>query len=796
MTAGRAPARANALGVAGLLFAVATFGCGGPSASVKRAEARAIAGGSPIERVEVAGHPPLMLVARAGDPRGAVALVGAHSHGAARSIALVALLRARLEALGITGIEARAHGLGFEIARVADAEPDVVRFVKALRTALAEPVRVGEPAIARAQREVESMRALSFGGPGETAVSACSGEVGFERNAPTPDFASSAGSAELEATRASVFRARAAAFAALGSATVLDAATRAVGGDAAWPSGDADTDPWPEADAVFVDAGNGPRRLSIAMRSPETDAVLATGLALGSGRSALSERLDALNPPWRLERASAVARLRGACLRLDLSPPKGDPAPSAEEIARAAVVAEVSVQEALAHAEPGAADEAVLRPSNPLRAASIAAWRALLRDEDGEKARSVASFSSESTDSISSAELAKAVTSERARQSRPTLEVSSRSEAGQGELWLLLASPCGSGIEGASDAGAISLALRSMALGGETDDVQLEPWVTSDGAGLLAHAPRRDAHETALAQSERVAGALGRAFARRMNGGEIGAARTALLNELGGRPFVGWSTLLEGLAPAHPSWLEPRGMWMTVSELSADELERTRRFVLAGPLRLAVLANRGETQAATAARTLEAWLLAVRADPTECVAARGELPRRGETKVRQAGAASYEGAYVGVVLAQTGLRGARAAELAELVLNQPRSALQRAVAARAPGANATARALAGVRRPALVVEIRAMPEQLADAVSAVRGSLDELGRGELASDAFAQAAARLAEREADARFDPRRRIVDLFRGAAPPDLDAPSLKSAVSSFTLSSQWTVSTAPPP
>lgn len=763
---------------------------------MKRAEARAIAGGSPIERVDVAGHPSLTLVARSGDPRGAVALVGAHSHGAAPSVALVALLRSRLETQGITGIEARAHGLGFEIARAVDGEADVIRFVKALRTALAEPVRAGDPALVRAQREVESVRALSFGGNGEAAVSACSGEVGLERNAPLPDFTGTAGSAALEATRASVFRAQAAAFAALGSAAVLDAATRAVGGDAAWPSGDVDLDPWPEADGVFVDAGTGPRRLSIAVRSPETDAVLATGLALGAGRSPLSERLDALSPPWRLERASAVARVRGACLRLDLSPPKGDPAPSAEEIARAAVVAELSIQEALAHAEPGGADEAVLRPSNPLRAASVAAWRALLRDEDDEKARSIVSFSTESADSLSSAELAKALANRRARQSRPTLDVSSRSEAGQGELWLLLASPCGAGIEGASDAGAVSLALRSMALGAATDDVQLEPWVTSDGAGLLAHAPRRDAHESGLGQSERVAAALGRAFAQRMSGAEIGAARTALLNEIGGRPFIGWSTLLEGLAPAHPSWLEPRGTWMTVSELSADELERTRRFLLTGPLRLAVLANRGEAQAATAARTLEAWLSPVRDVPTECVSPRGELPRRGETKVRQAGAASYEGAYVGVVLAQTGLRGARAAELAELVLNQPRSTLQRAVAARAPGASATARSLASVRRPALVVEIRAMPEQLADAVSAVRAALDELGRGELAADAFAQAAARLAERESAARFDPRRRIVDLFRGAAAPELDAPSLKSAVSSFTLSSQWTVSTAPGP
>ncbi|HET9933069.1 MAG TPA: hypothetical protein VFQ35_20340, partial [Polyangiaceae bacterium] len=690
---------------------------------------------------------------------------------------------------------ARAHGLGFEIARAADGEADVRRFVTALRAALAEPVRPADPALARAQREVEALRALTFSGPGEAAVSACSGEIGFERGAPIPDFTSPAGTAELEATRASVFRTGAAAFAALGSTSVLDAATRALGSDAPWPRGDADDDPWPEADGVFVDTGAGPRRLSIAIRSPDTDAVLATGLALRTDRSALSQRLDALSPPWRLERASAVARLRGACLRLDLAPPKGDPAPSPEEIARAALVAEISVQEALAHTEPGAADETVLRPSNPLRAAGVAAWRALLRDDDEEKPRSVLSFASENGDAISAADVGKALAALRARQSRTTIEVSSRPEAGQGELWLLLASPCGSGLESAADAGAVSLALRSMALGGASEEVELEPWVTSDGAGLLAHAARKDARETALAEAERVARVLGRAFAQRLGGAEIGTARAALLTQLGGRPFVGWSTLLEGLAPSHPSWLEPRGLWATVSELSGDELERTRRFLLAGPLRLAVLANRGEAQVPAAARTLEDWLMPARGNVSDCSLPRGELPRRGEVRVRQAGA-QYEGAYVGVVLAQTGLRGARAAELAELLLNHPRSAMQRGVTARAPGASATARALASVRRPALVVEIRAMPEQLSAAIAVVRAGLDELGRGEFTNEAFAQALARLGEREAEERFDPRRRIVDLFRGASAPELDAGSVKSALSSFTMSSQWTVSTAPPP
>jgi hypothetical protein len=745
--------------------------------------------------VELAHRPTLTLIARGGDPQGAIAFAGAHSRGAAHSLALVSVLRSRLEARGLSGFEARAHGLGVEITRAVVDENDVKSFVSAVYGALAEPVRAQDPALGRAQRDVQAMRALTFAGPGEALVSACSGEIGFERNGKLADYASTEGINALEATRASVFRASAAAFAALGNTTILDAATRALGAGAEWPAGSADSDPWPEADALFVDNGSGPRRLSMAIRSGNIDAVLAAGLALESTSSALSERLDALNPPWRLERASAVARMRGACLRLDLLPPKGDPSPSAEEIARAAAVAELSVQELLGKSEPFASDESVLRPTNPLRAAGVAAWQGLPHEASEEKSRTLIAFSAEAQDSVSGADVAKALDTLRARSAHPSIDVSSSAEPGQGELWMMLASPCGTASEGLSDAGALSLALRAIALRGAAEEVQLEPWVTSDGAGLLAHAPRRDGRETAVEQAERVARVLGRALGRRLAGTEVGAARAQLSNELGGRPFAGWSALLEGLAPAHPSWLEPRGSWANVSELSSDELERSRRYLLAGPLRLSVLQNRGDAQVAIAARTLESWLLPARGNVSQCPALRSEPPRRGELRLLQTGSAP-EGAYVGVVLAESGPEGARAAELVELLLNQPRGLLQRAVSARASGATVTARALGGFRRPALVVEVRALPDQLDAAIASVRGVLDELGRGQLRADDLAQASARLAERDAQARIDPRRRIVDLFRGPAPVKIQAPNLKAALSSFTQSLHFTVSIAKNP
>lgn len=762
---------------------------------MKRAEERAVLGGSPIERVVVPERPPLTLVARTGDPRGAIAFVAAHGRGSVLSLGLVALLRMRLEAQGLSGIEARAHGLGIEVSRAVADVAEVPRFVGALRSALAEPVRSGDANLARVQREVDAMRSLSFAGPGEAAILACSGELGFDRNAAIPQFTTPAGSADLEATRAAVFRVGAAAFAALGTTAVLEAATRALAADAAWPGGSADDDAWPAADAVFVDSGASPRRLSLALRSPNAEAALAGGLELGASGSALSERLAALNPPWRLERTSAVARVRGACLRLDLAPPKGDAGPSAEEIARAAAIAELSALAALEKAEPGALDESVLRPSNPLKAASLAAWRALLGPSDDAPLRTLVAYLGEAHDGVASAELNATLTALRGRRGRSSFEVGSKSEAGQGELWMLLASPCGTLGEASSDAGALALALRAMALRAGTDAVGVEPWVSADGAGLLAHAPRKTPSEGARDQAERVAAALGRALGTRLGGGEIGNARAQLLTELGGRPFSGWSALLEGLAPGHLSWLEPRGTWAAISELSFDELERTRRYFLTGPLRLSVLANRGEAQTQVAAATLEAWLMPTRGHVSECPRARAEPARHGETRVVQSSGAP-EGAYVGAVFAESGAAGARAAELSELVLNQGRSSLQRALAARAPAASATARALGGTRRPALVVEIRALPEQLNDAIAAVRAALDELGRGQLSADEFTQAAARLAERETAARFDPRRRIVELFRGVRPLETDAASLRAAQSTLTSSSHWVVTSGRTP
>src|SRR5262249_61529353 len=72
---------------------------------------------------------------------------------------------------------------------------------------------------------------------------------------------------------------------------------------------------------------------------------------------------------------------------------------------------------------------------------------------------------------------------------RPEIELRTRVEVGQGELWLALATPCSAAHEGALDAGVANVAVRALVLGtAKIDRGDLEPWAASSGIGLVVHA--------------------------------------------------------------------------------------------------------------------------------------------------------------------------------------------------------------------------------------------------------------------------------------------------------------------
>ena len=276
-------------------------GCG---ASSTGPGADATSGGkSPVAQRRSDDHPPLVLVARTGDPNGAVAFAAAHDLGASASAAAAALLAARLREQGFSDVRSRAQALGFTLDAPAGSGADARRFVEVVRRALESPARPGEPGLDAAQAALVSLGSRRLPGAGTASVADCTGELGVRGDEAAID------KARLPAVVTNLFTSvrtvERSAFAAVGSADVLRAAEDALASGSDWPDGSPVNDPWPERGVTAADfAGAESRRLSVALRLASPGAALEAAEALGDGRSVLARRLEALRPPWRLERGA------------------------------------------------------------------------------------------------------------------------------------------------------------------------------------------------------------------------------------------------------------------------------------------------------------------------------------------------------------------------------------------------------------------------------------------------------------------------------------------------------------
>jgi hypothetical protein len=271
--------------------------------------------------------------------------------------------------------------------------------------------------------------------------------------------------------------------------------------------------------------------------------------------------------------------------------------------------------------------------------------------------------------------------------STPSVEALSRLELGQGEVWMLLATPCGTGAESDEDAGLLSLAVRAIAeKNPKIHGVDLEPWITPDGIGLLAHAPRRAATETATALAYRVGTALGRALAgARLTEDDAAAARAILQTEIGPERGVLWDVAYDALSPGHVSVLDARGTWDAVTRHSTHATDLERRAFIRGPLRVAVIANADPSQVGTATGALERWLRPIRTGPIACTPIATPTARLGEYAVETDDAPKQGGrALVAVSFTPSPLRGVpREAEWTLYLLNRPGGWLDSAL--RKPG---------------------------------------------------------------------------------------------------------------
>jgi hypothetical protein len=752
------------------------FGCQpsrGPNEPTEQSK-----GSARVSRRVVDDRPPLELVERSGDPRPALAFAVAHDGGSVASVAVAAVLDARLRAKGYDALRARPQALGLTLELLPGSSAQVRKFFSDVRTALTSPLGDGEPARSALREAFSGLRARTWLGPGDAAVANCSGELGVPAGTQLPDPDSGTGRAQIDAWLAEVSASASVAFAAVGPADMIEQAGEGLEESPPWPLEEPVDDSWPERDSLLVDyVPEGARRLSIALRVDDADAALVAAEQLARPSSALSLRLAALSIPFRLERAAASARPRGGCLRVDLVGPRADPGPDADAVAGLLVTAEGEMRASLAAAAGRRAPDGVARFVDPRDAAALAAWRALSAEQASEDpVRTVAYLGHVSErDRLV---IAPAVATIERRLARTNLDLVRRDEPGQGELWVLLASPCGTASEDAGDAGSHSVMLRALAREASgTNDVQLEPWVAVDGAGLLAHAPRRDPSESAAALARRIGSALGRALlASSPSGPTLASVRAGLLDEIGPEPRPGYWLTLDAMSPGHPSWLEPRGTFAALSDAGQGSFELSRRAFVRGPLRVAVLTNAGSGQADIARASIERWLGTERLGTEACPARSPATPRVGELTLQTSSGQDAEGAYVAVAL--PGLSGPvrRQAEATLLLLNRRGGLLDQALSSMA--ARAEARLVGGPTLGGLVIRVSADRGVEAPAVAQVRALLERLGRGAVSQEDVVLAERELSRAELETSLDPRRRIIDLFRGTTQqPPLDLATLRA-------------------
>jgi hypothetical protein len=499
---------------------------------------------------------------------------------------------------------------------------------------------------------------------------------------------------------------------------------------------------------------------------------------MGEPTHPLAVRLASLEPAWEIERVVATSRTRGACLRIDLASDRVESV-RWHDVARAVKLVDVEAHASLARvaSDPWFLDEAVLAPSDARIAAAAAAWRALTgRNEPGAEERRFVNFLAQPAEASATAggELQRALARVDVGWNRSSIETRSRVETGQGEIWALVASTCGTVAETASDAGAAALVMQALAeRTAQSNGVTLEPWVTTDGVGLFAHATRATPRETPEEQARRLGDALGRALSTaRINGPFAAEARESLLDELGPVPRPGFFATLGALSGGHPSWLDPRGGVTSLAALEIHALEARRRAILAGPLRLAVLANATRDQPRHVHDALEEWLRPHRLEPTSCPVAPAVAAKRGEIAVEPNEEMVRPSAYVAFPVAPTPGGVPREAEWTAYLMNRDGGWLGQTL-----GSEASARAavLGGKNAAGFVIELQAGDDPT-PSIASVRSLLDRLSRG-AATEAEAEIARkRFADIEAEALRDPRYRLASTWSGITPRRTDLASLR--------------------
>ncbi len=762
---------------------------------------------------ELPARPSVAVVVRQGDPRPAVAVAvltaGVDEPSGARvPVGLAALVEARLTAHGVRDVTVAPTWEGYRVrALLPTGSGGAAAVLLTIRDALLAPVPPTGPELDTVRRKLALFAARRVSNDALAEAARCMDEPFARGRVEPPPVTPSA----LEAWRAASHGLGRVVFGVTGTAGDVDAVTSALLEQPAWPRAATATQvpgpaPTPGAESVtasplLYDAADtlpiGAARVTVLARTRDPDAAMAAAKLLGAPTGPLARRLHALDLPGSVRDVTATAHPDGGCLAVTLDVPRThDSGEDTRSLATAAAVARQETRWTARMVDRRAPDP---RPAtlagDPREAAELAAWWALAGTLPG----AVSAVPSDSVmvglgpDAEAAHDFAARARSVSAELDRafaawqsPVVEAHTEVEPGQGALWLVLASPCGTLSEGDADAGLTALAVSALAEqahGAARDgDAELTEWITSHGAGLLVRAVRHD-RESSLALAGRAADAVGAAMmAVAVDPGAIAAARARLI-DLAGKddPARSFATLAEALRPGHPSAVFPlaagKGLVGSSDSAVVSRIAALRR----GPLRLAVLGDDDAAEAQAAVQAVDRWVPHGADGPRACAASFAAPPPRPGTYA--APPATSHSAWLAVPLP----RGSSAPSVHDAAA---------ATAAALEGADGLlARALSGGLasswsarlvgagagdEDALVIRVVSSAHALDAAVAQVRALLDHLQRGAFTDADRTRAAARLADDALRVTLTPRGRLLRLWHGqptrppadSAPPTLDA------------------------
>ncbi len=756
------------------------------------------------------GRPPVVLVAREGDPAIAIAIAITTTgipYGSAPAeaesspeiaTALAGLLDARLRAESEGGAVTPSSD-GVRASVLARTDADARRIAESLRRTMLAPANEGDLVAARRKLVALGQHPLK-----DRALDRWARCVG-QPHAPPERTGKDYGDvdvARLERWRAAAFGVGRVTTAVTGPPATSESVASAILGSPVWPAaatigGAASPAHGPAVDVFEITsdghvAQNSPA-LYLTLDVGTSSAAVTTAEALGDPRGPLAARLADLDLPFRLREVTGAAHVRGGCVGVVLEAALGsidradgkDAGPDlASRVADA--VALVHIEARVHLAEMGTArDGRVLsrRSGDSREAAERAAWWALADRERapngpsaplgsvalgvpsrrGAAARDATYALEPSRDALTSAVSKAAVAWD-----KPVVESRSRVEAGQGEIWVLLGSPCGADGEADADAGLTALFATAAAESVRAPtDVRVEPWVVADGAGVLVHGPAASG-EPPTAHARRIADIAARSFAAEpLTSYAIARARADLLRRDARNDGPVLSLLASVLAPQHSSWIVAWGSSEPLARSSDAAVLLRAQSLRTGPLRIAVLANTEASQADAAVRAADRWVARRTGDPRECRPPTTALPPKPGTYSVTPKPGAVPEAYLAFPFAPGDEAARAAATVVVAALDGDGGLLDRALGGTPPATMLArgyqAHVLGWPRAPALVVRVVAPQSSLDAAVMQTRALIDRLHKGGLPAPDFERARTVRARTALATSLDPRARVVATWR---------------------------------